>query len=62
MAKIIYDQPAADYFAEKALNNTSIGYLLECPALYKAHQTMEETPSKPFLLGSLLHVASFVFL
>lgn len=55
MAKIIYDQPAAEYFAEKALNNTSIGYLLECPALYKAHQTMEETPSKAFLLGSLLH-------
>lgn len=55
MAKIIYDQPAADYFAAEALNNTSIGYLLECPALYKAHQTMEETPSKAFLLGSLLH-------
>lgn len=55
MAKIIYDQPAAEYFAEKALNNTSIGYILECPALYKAHQTMEETPSKAFLLGSLLH-------
>ena len=52
---IIYDQPASEYFAEKALNNTSIGYLLECPALYKAHQTMEETPSKAFLLGSLLH-------
>ncbi len=55
MAKIIYDQPASDYFAEKALNNTSIGYILECPALYKAHQTMEETPSKAFLLGSLVH-------
>ena len=55
MAKIIYDQPAAEYFAEKALNNTSIGYILECPALYKAHQTMEETPSKAFLLGSLVH-------
>lgn len=55
MAKIIYDQPAAEYFAAEALNNTSIGYLLECPALYKAHQTMEETPSKAFLLGSLVH-------
>ena len=32
MGKIIYDQPAAEYFAEKALNNTSIGYILECPA------------------------------
>lgn len=55
MGEIIYDQPASEYFAEKALNNTSIGYLLECPALYKAHQTMEETPSKAFLLGSLVH-------
>ena len=53
MSKIIYDQPAAEYFAAEGLNNTSIGYLLECPALYKAHQTMEETPSKAFLLGSL---------
>lgn len=55
MAKIIYDQPAAEYFAAEALNNTSIGYIIECPALYKAHQTMEETPSKAFLLGSLVH-------
>lgn len=55
MKNIIYDQPAADYFAANALNNTSIGYMLECPALYKAHLEMPETPSKAFMLGSLVH-------